>query len=345
MRAHEFIVKEDVLTEEQLQEMSLKQFAAVVGMTLGLMAHTTPAAAGDLKVNMDFGSYVNVLKTAGVDQNIVNRVKQSEDGKAIIDDADAPKIVNQIKQWRAEDATNSAMTQQSPQSSNTTPIGSKTLWNNIKTGMSADEVLKLNPNLKFDDSWSSMGPAGVLSNYAEISKKSIKVAGEGVGPFGAKSDIYVTFDKNGKSDGVAFTISTSALPEEWKDSGLFGTMNQGELTGFIKNILSNAPQELGSRIGKVQFTDSQGDDLMRVGAGTAIPFGKGFSGIGIGIPLFSIETGEYVIKQKFSNGMIVLPGNTGGKGSSKVFAHHKIIVVFKNQSTNDIEFEPQGVRR
>lgn len=175
-----------------------------------------------------------------------------------------------------------------------------TLYGNIKIGMSIEEIIKNNPGIKADDQWSSAGIAGTMSDYLGVDspKSRIKAAGTIKGPYGSDAKIFILTNKNLQCNGVVIWNEMAALPENWlEDHGTLFGFNKGEFITFLKKVVSNIPQSMGSKIGKLRTREDGGMGLSG-GFGAAIPVGKnGSFGVGVGMA----KQGVVAVTQKLAN--------------------------------------------
>ena len=178
-----------------------------------------------------------------------------------------------------------------------------TLYGNIKIGMSVEQIIKNNPGITADSQWSSMGIAGTMSDYLGIDspKTRIKAAGTVKGPYGTDAKIFILTNKNLQCNGVIIYNDTNSLPENWlEDHGALFGFNKGEFFTFLKKVVSNIPQSMGTRSGKLKTREDGGLGLSG-GVGAAVPVGKNATfGIGVGMA----KQGVVAITQKLDNGNI-----------------------------------------
>ena len=138
-------------------------------------------------------------------------------------------------------------------------------------------------------------------------------------------------------------FSTKRLRKIMSGKGILG-YNRGQVENLVKEIIRNAPKELGSRVGKIKFRDSEGQVIggTTIGYGSAAPAGGGVLGIGSSLNLFSTKISEFVIIQDFQNGKIVVPFMvTDDKYYQPEGNNMYLYVKDANAPKDDLEFEPE----
>jgi len=161
------------------------------------------------------------------------------------------------------------------------------IWQNLKIGMTAEEVLRVMPNSKFDDQWNSGGMVTVMSEAGIFANNKIKVNAEIDGPFKTKSNLYILFDQAGRLDGIIIATLKNQLPENVMR--LYGSIgfNLMEYKEAAKIIIGDfAIPELGKRKGPPRFGREQLDSFGSIGVAQTIGSNRA---IGVGIPTGSIS--------------------------------------------------------
>ena len=373
LRKYIDIIKEhEILDEEILEEGMLQKLA---GLALGTVLALGPKIGQAETVYSYLPSNQNMILPAmqldhipddarvilavDTDSKQVKVIKGSMQGQTIQPDpasvkqgqqqAKQPQIQQpqvqqpQAQQPQAQQPQAAQPQAQQPQAQSLQQAGNPIIGS-IQSGLTPEQIVANNPGFKIvKPKLTNLGPIGKISNNFGISKNTVKAEGQSTSPYKTQSATFVTFDKNNKSDGVAYQIKLSSLPKEWQDKGLLG-YNRGQVENLVKEIIRNAPSELGTRTGKIKFRDSEGQVIggTTIGYGSGGAVGGGVLGIGSSLNLFSTKISDFVIIQDFENGKLVIPFIvTDDKYYEPDGNNMFVYVKDPNSAKDDLEFEPE----